>query len=93
MGHWKSLLSDIKVSPLLSSGSTFCPKSAFLFLWVSEQTAIIYFPVPRELKTCPGPTHPPAQWVSAPLSGEKRLGLGVDRPTLSNAEVKERVEV
>jgi len=24
-----------------------------LFLWVSEQTAIIYFPLPHEQETCP----------------------------------------
>jgi hypothetical protein len=71
MGHWKSLLSDIKVSPLLSSGPTFCSQTALLFFMGLRTNSDYYFPVPRELKTCPGPTKPPVQWVSGPLSGDK----------------------
>ena len=77
----KSILSDIKVSPLLSSGQYVellvllsAHRVRFTFLWVSEQTAIIYFPVPHELKTGPGPTQPPVQWVSGPLPGGKAAG-------------------
>jgi hypothetical protein len=39
-----------------------------------------------------GPTQPPVQWVPS-FPGVKRLGRGVDHPTLSSAEVKERVEL
>ena len=42
---------------------------------------------PHQSRPALGPTQPPVQWVP----GVKRPGRGVDHPTLSRAEVKERV--
>ena len=40
-----------------------------------------------------GPTQPPIQWVPGLFKGVKRPGRGVDHPSPSGAEVKERVEL
>ena len=40
-------------------------------------------------RTALGPTQPPIQWIS----WLKRSGRGVDQPSQSSAEVKERVEL
>jgi hypothetical protein len=40
-----------------------------------------------------GPTQPPIQWVPGLSRGVKRPGRGVDHPSPSSAEVKERVEL
>jgi hypothetical protein len=40
-----------------------------------------------------GPTQPLVQRVSGPFPGVKRPGRGVDHPSQSSAEVKERVEL
>jgi hypothetical protein len=39
-----------------------------------------------------GPTQPPVQWVPDLFPGVKRPGRAVDHPSISSAEVKERVE-
>ena len=40
-----------------------------------------------------GPTQSPVQLVTSPFTGVKAAGGGVDHPTPSSAEVKERVEL
>jgi hypothetical protein len=40
-----------------------------------------------------GPTQPPIKYVPSSSSGGKAAGSGVNHPTLSSAEVKERVEL
>jgi len=40
-----------------------------------------------------GPIQPPVQREPFLFSGLKRLGRGIDHPSLSSAEVKERVEL
>jgi hypothetical protein len=40
-----------------------------------------------------GPTQPPIQWVQGVVPGLKRPGRGVDHPSPSIVEVKERVEL
>jgi hypothetical protein len=39
------------------------------------------------------PTQPPIQWIPCLYPGLKRLGRGVDHPSLSTAEVEERVKL
>ena len=48
-----------------------------------------------EYLNCQGPTQPPIQWAmgTGSFPGLKRPGRGVDHPTPSSAEVKERVEL
>jgi hypothetical protein len=40
-----------------------------------------------------GPIQPPVQWVMGLFPGSKRPGHGVDHPSPSSAEVKERVNL
>ena len=48
---------------------------------------------PNPLRPALGPTQPPIQMGTGYFSGVKRPGGGVDHPTPSSAEVKERVEL
>ena len=48
---------------------------------------------PHPSRPALGPTQPPIQWVPGLSLELKRPGRGVDHPTLSSAEVKERVEL
>ena len=48
---------------------------------------------PHPSGTAVGPTQHPIQWVAGLSRRVKRPGRGVDHPTPSSAEVKERVEL
>jgi hypothetical protein len=47
----------------------------------------------RRSRPALGPTQPPTQWVRALFLGIKRPGRGVDHPSPSSAEAKQRVEL
>jgi hypothetical protein len=49
-----------------------------------------YFPHPSPMAL--GPTQPTIQWAAVLFPGGKSVGLGLNHPSTSSVEVKERVE-
>ena len=48
---------------------------------------------PHHSRPTLGPTQPPIKWVPGLLPKVKRPGRGVNHPSLSSAEVKERIDL